>query len=169
MRPPSHLLIFAGLAATLLASCSQVISPGGRPSLDEETGIAVLVVDTDTPLSNIVFNKADEFDGFTLRFADAGRSVHLFKLPADRYRLSDFDIPDEEFNPEGGAQLCIQVEPGQMNYPGHFVFRKGTQRNGFRSYTNWQWKQDEADMKRRVTIEWTDLLADYPVKSTACP
>ena len=169
MRPPSHVSILAAMTATAVAACSHTVSPGGQPSLDDETGIVVLVIDTDTPLKNINFNRVNEFEGFSVGFADRGRSVHLFKVPAERYRLADFDSGTEEFTPEAGGELCVQVEPGQMNYPGHFVFRSPQKKNGLRTYANWQWRQDFEDMKRRVTIEWTDLLAAYPVESTACP
>ena len=170
MRSPSHALILAGLAATGLASCSHSVSPGSTPSLDSDTGIVVLVVDTDTPLRDIFFNEVDQFDGFTLGFADRGRSVHLFKVPAERYRLSSFDSGDEDvLDPKAGGDLCIMVKPGQMNYPGHFVYRGAEQKRGYKTYANVKWQDDLEDMKRRVTIEWTDLLASYPVERTECP
>ena len=169
MRPPSHALIMAGLAAASLAACAPTIRPGSNPSLDDDTGIVVLVVDTDTPLYDISFNHAEEYHGFKLDFADRGRSVYLFEVPAEKYRLADFDDGSEDFTPEAGGELCILVKPGQLNYPGHFLFRSAQQKQGYRTYANWQWKIDEEDMKRRVTIEWTDLLASYPVQTTECP
>ena len=169
MRPPPFVLILAGLTASLVASCSQTLRAGATPDLDEQTGIVVLVVDTDTPLSDISFNRVNQYEGFRLSFVDRGRSVHLFEVPAERYRLADFETGKEEFTPEAGGELCVLVEPGQLNYPGHFVFRSAQRKDGFRTYANWEWRQDFEDMKRRVTIEWTDLLASYPVKPTACP
>lgn len=169
MRPPSHLSAFVAIAAICLASCSQYVRPGGRPELDDDTGIAVLIFDTDTPLYDLVFTRAQAFDGFTIDSVDAGRSIKLLELPAARYRLSDFDSGTEDFNPEGGAQLCLMIVANQLNYPGHFVFRNGEEKDGFRTYTNWVWRQDPEDMKRRVKADWTDLMATYPLKSSACP
>ena len=104
-----------------------------------------------------------------MSFADRGRSVHLFEVPADRYLLADFDSGNEALTLDAGGALCVLVEPGQLNYPGHFVFRSAEQRKGYRVHANWQWRQDLADAKRRVAVEWTDLLASYPVQSTTCP
>ena len=163
------MLLFAGLTAICVAACSQTIRPGSTPDLDSDTGVVVLVIDTDTPLEDIAFNRVNAYEGFELSSADRGRSVHLFEVPAERYRLADFKTGLEEFTPEAGGELCVLVEPGQLNYPGHFVFRSAQKKDGIRTYANWQWRQDVEDMKRRVTIEWTDLLAAYPVKSTECP
>ncbi|MEL7369426.1 MAG: hypothetical protein AAFN74_10970 [Myxococcota bacterium] len=167
MRAPSQILLLAVVAAAF--GCSQSIRPGATPSLGDDTGIVVLVVDTDTPLRDVTFNQVDTFDGFKIDYADRGRSVHLFEVDAERYRLTGFDSGSQELTPEAGGELCVLVKAGQLNYPGHFVYRNSEQKKGFRTYANWQWRQDEEDMKRRVTIEWTDLLASYPVKSTACP
>ncbi len=169
MRRPSHVLFPAVVAAFGITSCSHSVSPGRNPSLGSDTGIVVLVVDTDTPLRNLKFTQVEAFYTFKLDFADRGRSVHVFKVPAARYLLSEFDSGNDDLTPDAGGELCVNVIAGQMNYPGHFVYRGSEQKKGYRTYANWKWRLDEEDMKRRVAAEWSELMGTYPVETTACP
>lgn len=153
----------------LLGCAGQTVAQGTTPKLVPNEGLVAVIVDTNVPLVSLVFTHEDGARGFTVDNCERGVSAHLVRAPAGRYALTDFRTVTGALDAASDdARLCLQVEAGKTNYPGHFLFRDPDKGQGLRSQVEWGWRPNEGDLSARMKAGWPGLAAQYPVQLSAC-
>ncbi|MCR9162907.1 MAG: hypothetical protein ACE37F_14405 [Nannocystaceae bacterium] len=117
------------IIALLVAGCDHTsVQPTESPELASYEGLLAIVMDTDRPVLAVHYVSDDQELQFNLDSAEAGTSIQVHRVLAGSYCVRTVTWPTTTFHADhldAGNILCIDVEPGVLNYPGHMVFVDG--------------------------------------------
>ena len=117
------------LLALLVTGCDHTsVQPTESPELASHEGLLAIVMDTDRPVLAVHYVSPDNELQFNLSSVEAGTSIQVHRVPAGSYCVRTVTWPTTTFNADhldAGSILCIDVEAGVLNYPGHMKFVDG--------------------------------------------
>lgn len=117
------------VVALLVTGCDRTeVQSTEAPALESSEGLLAVVVDTERPVLAVHYVSPDNEAQFNLSSVEAGTSIQVHRVPAGAYCVRNVRWPAASFHADfrdGGRILCIDVEPGVLNYPGHMKFADG--------------------------------------------
>jgi|GEM_PF-2458415 len=117
------------VVALLASGCASTeVSSSETPQLSADEGLLAIVMVTDRPVLAVHYVSPDNEAQFNLSSAETGTSIQVHRVPAGSYCVHTVTWPTTGFNADyldSGRILCIDIEPGVLNYPGHMVFADG--------------------------------------------
>lgn len=146
------------LVVLLACACDRTsVHPSETPELASDEALLVIVMNTERPVLGVHYVSAESGTQFNLTSVEAGTSIQVHRVPAGSYCVRTITWQAASFSADhfgGGEILCIEVEPGALNYPGHMQFAKRK--------PNWSRSRFGARYIQR-TDAYEDLLrAEYP-------
>ena len=128
--------------------------------LKSDEGLLALVVHTKKRIAAIHFAEDGEgADGFTYAQLQPGWNFQLFKLEADRYCITTIEWLYGAYH-AAEAEMCIDIEPGKLAYPGHISFEVGGGR-GVTVYFEPTVTRDYHDLKRRMQADYPEIAEKF--------
>lgn len=146
------------LVVLLACACDRTaVQPSETPELASDEGLLVIVMNTERPVLAVHYVSAESGAQFNLTSVEAGTSIQVHRVPAGSYCVRTITWQAASFtadNLDAGEILCLDVEPGTLNYPGHMQFAA--------RQANWSRSRFGARYVQR-TDAYEDLLrAEYP-------
>jgi len=126
-RGMAALLVMVAIAAGAPAQ-ARLIKPGSVPVLKPDEGLLVVGIDSNMPLVRVKVRKDNAtFGGGDMKDLPAGRSLHLYALPAGRYEWSQLrPLRYLNYDLRREPEFEFVIKPGCINYAGDLQFRAKT-------------------------------------------
>jgi len=113
------------LCAVTAGAAVRKVEPGKIPKLDQDEGLLALVVDSSTPLKNVIFKKDGSLFGGQFRnLGGGGATAQLYVVSAGTYQWNEIQAWfGVRYELEDRPQYRFTVQPGVITYPGDLVVR----------------------------------------------
>ncbi len=149
------------IALLLLANCGNTeLRPSDAPMMESHEGLVAFVVNTDRRVMAVHYVSQDNKHQFNLLSTDPGTSIQIHRVPAGHYCVRSVTWPVGLFRADyrgAGPILCMDVQPGVLNYPGHLHLADGKNtlaRSGFRA----RYVPAADDLEGRLREGYPELL-----------
>lgn len=159
------------LAVLAPCGCDRTeVLPTESPTLAPYEGLVAIAMHTDRPVLTVHYVSPDNELQFNLTSVDAGTSMQVHRVPAGEYCVRYVTWPVTTFHADhldAGPILCMTVQPGVLNYPGHLQFADG-ESNLARSLFHARYVPVPEDFGRRIHEDYPELVPMLARCGAAC-